>query len=165
MIRTEFKWALVISLLNFIWLLLEYAVGLHDRYLSVLPYVTLFSIIIPVVFIRKALVEKRENEYLKNISFWQSMLSGSFITVVCSVISVFSMMIYFKLINPQFTDFMVEYVAKKAADNGENIAQASERARIYFSMKSYMQKAFGGTMLIGLLVTLFWSILIKRKTN
>ncbi|MCO4292764.1 DUF4199 domain-containing protein [Solitalea sp. MAHUQ-68] len=163
--RTEIKWALIISLLNFLWLVLEYLCGFHTRYISALPYVTIFSIIIPIVFLREALLEKRNRRYKKTITFWLSVQTGATIILICSVISVFSVMIYFKLINPGFTEFMVSYATQKAAENGENVARVRSYATTYFSLTSYMQKAFAGTMFIGLFITFIWAVLISKKSK
>ncbi|MNE09369.1 hypothetical protein D3C80_1020420 [compost metagenome] len=61
--------------------------------------------------------------------------------------------------------FMIAHAAQKAAENGENITQATKNAAQFFTMKSYMQQSFAGTMFIGLTLTLLISIFIKKKSR
>lgn len=163
--KIEIKWSIIISVLNFVWLCAEYVTGLHSRYVDVLPYVTIFSIIIPIAGLNKAIREKRDRQYNGQISFWQSMQCGSIITVISAVLSIFSIIVYFKIVNPDYVAFMISHTAQKAAENGENISQATQNAAQFFNMKSYMQQSFAGTMFIGLTLTLLISIFIKKKSR
>lgn len=163
--KIELKWSILISVLNFLWLCAEYVTGLHSRYVDILPYVTIFSIIIPIVGLNMAIRQKRDRQYNGKIMFWQSMQCGAIITVICAVLSIFSIIVYFKVINPDYVVFMISHAAQKAAENGESITQATKNAAQFFNMKSYMQQSFAGTMFIGLTLTLIISIFIKKKSR
>ncbi|MBK6799704.1 MAG: hypothetical protein IPG76_23775 [Acidobacteria bacterium] len=41
--KTELKWGVIFSLVALLWLVLEFAVGLHDKYISMHPYLTNLS--------------------------------------------------------------------------------------------------------------------------
>ncbi|UKJ07864.1 DUF4199 domain-containing protein [Solitalea lacus] len=161
--KTEFKWALIISFVNFCWLVAEYLLGFHDRYVAIHPYITLLSITIPILGIRKALIEKKLFESGKKLGFWKSMQVGALITVICAVISIFSIMLYFKFINPEYSHFMVEYTVDKFAGAGKDVAHVRIEAQKYYSLKSFMQKSFAGTMFIGLIISFVLALFSAKE--
>lgn len=56
----ELRYALLISFSMLLWLAVETLVGLHDKYINLHPVVTMFAMLIPIVFSHMAVKEKKE---------------------------------------------------------------------------------------------------------
>ncbi len=86
-LRVEFRYAILVSLLMLLWLSLEYVVGLHDSYIQFHPYVTMIALLIPIICIRLALVEKKD-DLNGRITFKKALISGLIITVFAAIFAV-----------------------------------------------------------------------------
>ncbi|SMO82473.1 DUF4199 domain-containing protein [Solitalea koreensis] len=161
--KLEIRWGLIISVLSFIWLCLEYGLGLHTRHLNMLPYVTVFSLLIPVICLWLAIKEKRNIVNRGSITFAGAFKTGAIISVIAAVLSLLSILLYFKVINPNFTSFMVEHMKAAALKNGTNVLEAEVQARRYFGLSNYLLQSFLSTLLIGLAISLIIAASIKKK--
>ena|SRR2546428_4851193 len=161
--KLEIRWGIIISVLSFIWLCLEYGLGLHTRHLDMLPYVTIFSILIPIACLWFAIKQKRNIVNRGSITFGDAFKTGAIISLIAAVFSLLSILLYFKVINPNFTSFMIEHMKADAAKNGTNILEAETNARHYFSLSNYMIQSFFSTLLIGVVISLIIAASIKKK--
>jgi hypothetical protein len=105
--RIEIRYAVLSSLLMLLWLAIEYMVGLQDTYIQYHPYVNILSfILIPIVCIRLALNDKREQLNGK-LSFKQAFITGFLVTFFAAIFFIPCQIIFYKWINPDFFDDMI----------------------------------------------------------
>ena len=145
-IRIELRYAVLTSLLVLLWLIMEFEVGLQDKYVSVHPYISLLAFLIPVVTYRMALREKIEEKYGK-LSFRQAFLSCFLITVFGSILAVPVQIGFHKLVNPDFFETMIMY----ATEHGHSTL---EQAAHYFNLQNYIIESVIGTFVVGTIISL-----------
>ena len=145
-IKIEFRYAVLTSLVMFLWLISEYAIGLQDTYITWHPYITNLALIIPIVTYRIALNEKIEQNYGK-LSFKQAFFSGLIMTVFGAILAVPLQLAFHKLINPDFFANMISEAVKKGHSS-------PEQAALYFNLKSYILESVLGTLIFGVILSL-----------
>lgn len=161
--RTAYKWGLIIGVLGFVWLVGEYLFGLHDKYIKMQPIITNFELIIPLVCISLGLLEVKKKDFSGSVSFSEAFKEGLLMSVIAAGIAVLGVFIYFKAINPGWTDFMIATSKQTAKATGENITKAADFAKIYYSLNSYIVQTFIGTLGFGAMIALVVSLVIRNK--
>ena len=163
--KSEIKYAVIISVLGFVWLLLEYAVGLHDKYVDYHPFISMFGIIIPIIGIRMAIKNKKDSNNGK-MTYAEGFKSGSFISVLSGVMAPVGLLIYTRIINPNWFDFMVKYSTRRALEaglKGDQLTQSITYAQNYFNERSYVLQTCFGTIVSGILISAIVSLVLKTK--
>lgn len=150
----ELRYALLISFTMLLWLAVEALVGLHDKYIQWHPVVTMFALVIPIVFSRMAIKEKRE-ALGGQISFKQAFITGLIIASLTALLAVPSQVVFHMWINPDFFDSMI------AAAVAHGIG-ASEAAK-YFNLTSYMVQSAFGSLIFGSLLALVMAFIFRTK--
>ena len=152
-LRIEIRYAALISIVTLLWLVVEYWVGLHDRYIRFHPYVTLLALAIPVVCTILAVKEKI-NVADGELNFRQVFMTGFFIALFSAVFSIPCQLIFQKLINPGFCQTMIRYSVQRAATLGIDVIKAKSQAEMYFNLTSYLTQCFFGTLFFGTIIAL-----------
>ncbi len=154
--KTEIKWGLIFTFVQFLWICLEFAVGLHDKYVSMHPILTnLF--IIPAVYVMYLAIREKKNILGGKITFGQAFLCGLGVSVIVAVLSPLSQYIFHRFINPNYFQNAINY-AISAGKLTE--AQASS----YFSLQSYMMQASLGAIVAGVITSLIIAAIIRSKS-
>ena len=155
-----FKFGFLISFLAFIWILMEYLLGFHDaRLVEYHPYFTLFSLLIPIFLLQRAL-QTRENLMGNAFNFADAMKTGVLISIITGFFNLIFQTIYQKIINPTYLEFMIDYaVSHKYAPNREKAAE-------YFNFNAYLIQGFIAAIIGGIIISLIITvILIRKKKN
>ncbi len=153
--KIEIKWGLIFSVVQLLWLALEYAVGLHDKYISMHPYLTLLFIFPAFVMMILAIAEKRR-ALGGRINFNQAFLCGLGVSVVVSLLAPLFQFIFYRFINPDFFGNMI--------DNAIGAGRATlEQANNYFNLKSYMLQASMGAIVAGVLTSLILASIMRDR--
>jgi hypothetical protein len=160
----ELKWGVMIGAANMVWLYLSYYLGMHESGLVMIQVMTLISVLISVIgylLALRALAKKfPEIEYLEGIR------SGAIIAGVVALFAAVAQVGYFKLVNPGFTDQMVELTRSYYLESGlsENEAgQFAEGAKKTFGMVSYMIQSALGAVIIGMISTAIMMLFLRRR--
>lgn len=162
---TELRYAFYIVALSFIWLMLEYLAGLHDRYISLHPFVTLFALLIPAIFYFIALKRKRDLDYDGYFTFWQGTKSGMMLTLILAVLMIPMQWIFHNLINPTFFDRMIEHSVDRSIVRGKDGTLAQREAMEYFNLMSYIVQSVIGIIVIGTVLTVVYTMILSRNRN
>lgn len=150
--KLELKWGLIIGVVNFVWLVGTYYLGMHTRGIAMIQLVTLVSVVVSlfgyVVALRSLIQREPETTYLEGLK------SGILVAGVVAICAVLSQLIYHTLVFPGFTDYMVEqtrlfYEAREVPQ--DVLETLLESARESFGMKSYLIQAGGGAFILGCL--------------
>jgi hypothetical protein len=153
--KTELKWGVIFSLVALLWLVLEFAVGLHDKYISMHPFLTnLF--IIPAVAMMYLAIREKKMSLGGNITFVEALLCGVGVSVIVAILSPATQYLFHKYINPKFFE------------NAINVAISAnkltpEQAAAYFSLKSYMFQASLGAIVAGVITSLIIALIVRTK--
>lgn len=152
-LHIEIRFAVLISLLMLLWLILEYVVGLHDRFIQYHPAITLFALVIPVACSYLAIKEKTI-QLSGAITFKQAFETGFFIAVFAAVLTVPTQFMFHKLVNPDFFRTMIDYSCARAASLHMDVPKAKEEATMYFNLPSYIVQCFFSTLFFGVIISL-----------
>lgn len=163
--KTELQFGLLTGLFSFLWLLGEYFLGLHSKYIDYQPVITNFALIIPIIIFPLGIKAKRKLDYNGHITFWQALQAGMVMSVIWGALSVMGVFIYYKTINPGWYDFVIAHYKAVGPSRGMNAKEAEEYAKMYFSMKSYMSQALFGSIAAGGFISLIAARLLRTKTK
>ena len=155
--KLEIYYGTVIGLLVFAWLILEFIVGLHDKYLDVFVVITNFVLLIPTIGIYLAIRKKKKSEPQQHLTFKQGFQSGLFISVLFTIIAAIGQFIYHKVINRGYFEFMID----KSLDRGIKL----EEAQSYFNTSSYVMSVVISYFIFGVIISLIVSAIMKSKAN
>ncbi|MDQ3192124.1 MAG: DUF4199 domain-containing protein [Bacteroidota bacterium] len=166
--KTEIKFGLTTGVLTAIWLYTEYVIGLHEKYIEYHPTVTLFAIFIPIVAIYLAIKEKRNKSQEASITYWQGVLTGFGVSLVAAFISILAQWFYLEVINPDWTEFMVEMTRIKAEEklsDPSEIERQVKAAEQYFSKANYLKQSFYAPLILGVVISLIEAAIIPKKVK
>lgn len=154
--KTEIKWGLIFTFVQFLWICLEFAVGLHDKYVSMHPILTnLF--IIPAVYVMYLAIREKKNILGGKITFGQAFLCGLGVSVIVAVLAPLSQYIFHRFINPNYFQNAINY-----AISAGKLTEAE--ASSYFSLQSYMMQASLGAIVAGVITSLIIAAIIRSKS-
>ena len=155
--KIEIKWALIFTVVGLLWMVLEKASGLHDRYIDYHVYLTnLFAIpaILVMVF---ALKDKKKNYYNGRISYQQGLIAGVFISVFIALLSPLSQWITSYVITPEFFTNAI----KRSVELG--YYPTREEAEANFNFQNYVIQGVVGALVMGILTTAIAMLFIRSK--
>lgn len=156
--KLEIKWGLIFSLVSLIWVVGEYLVGLHDRYIAQHPILTNLFFFPAVLMMYLAIREKRRALGGK-IGFIEALLSGIGVSVIVAILSPAVQYIFSRWVNPGFFDQMTAY----AVASGK---LPLELARKHFNLQQYMLMSSMGAIGAGGMTSLVLAFLMRtRNTN
>lgn len=162
-IKNELLAGVAIAIASFIWICLEYIIGIHDRYIAYHMYATNVAYILPVVGIYWA-IKKRHATFAKGeFQLKDGLMSGVIVFVTAALLNLPLQLFFLKYINPDFFGNMMAYEAKKAIMDGGNSIIAITDAQDYYNTSSYLIQGFTGFLAIGLLVSLMVSFRLVKK--
>ena len=159
----ELRFAFYIAALSFVWLMLEFAVGLHDTLIEYHAVVTLLSVLIPAVFIYIGMRRKNDVFYDSSASWTQLFKTGMLITIFSAAMIIPMQAAFHYFINPNFFNAMIAHAIDRAVANNQDTNKARMEAEAYFNFKSYLLQSGLGMMLIGSLLTVIYSFVLRRK--
>lgn len=156
-LRIEIKWALIFAALTLLWMVLEKAVGLHDRYIDKhLVYTNFFAIPAIAVFVF-ALLDKKKNYYHGIMNYRQGLICGLIISVMVMVLSPVTQWITSVVITPEYFPNVIEYSLKTGYH------QTREEAEAYFSLKNYIIQGLFGSVAMGAVTSAIVALFVKSK--
>jgi hypothetical protein len=167
-ITSEIRSGIALGLSLFFWLLLEFFLGFHSKYIDYLPFITWLFVVIPAVGINWALKAKRDRYYLGQIGIFQALKTGLIITLVMAIVSALMQFLYVIIVNPMFYDTMTAHA--RGFITGLDIAAEDKETMLAKSLKENtitygMLKTFFTMLIIGTLMSVFASVLIKRNVR
>lgn len=149
--RTETKWAVIATVVLFIWLFIEMIMGLQTpEKLSTWAIVDILaSLIIFIIVYYMVTREKREHDLNGVMSWNQGFWAAAIMTLIFIPLSTLIIYIFIKSINPDFAPALMEF-----ATNG-----SIERDPIDYFLSSHVVSAILG----GLLFSALFALINKRS--
>lgn len=152
--KIELKWGVIFALMQLLWITLEFAVGLHDKYISWHPILTNFVAIPSIIIMVLAILEKRK-ESAGRITLGKAFLCGLGVSIVVAILSPITQVIFHSLINPGYFVSLINY----AVESGN---ATLEQARSSFNLTSYIIQSVIGALVIGTITSLIIAAVIKK---
>jgi hypothetical protein len=153
--KTEVKWGLIFAFVALLWITLEYAVGLHGKYISLHPYLTNLFVVPAVIMMVLAIREKRR-VLGDRISFTQAFLCGLGVSVVVAVLSPLTQYVFHRFINPGFFQNSIDFAVSSAK-------MTLDQANSYFNLQSYMLQSSLGAIVSGVITSLILAAIMRTK--
>lgn len=155
--RVEIKWGLIFSVVAFLWVTLEWAVGLHGKYISWHPILTnLF--VIPAVWMMVLAIREKRSSLGGKITFSQAFLCGIGVSVIVALLAPLTQWIFHSFVSPHFFENAINYAV-------QNSKATREQAEAYFNLKSYMLQGSLGGMVIGTITSLVLAVIMRSKSS
>lgn len=155
--KTELKWGVIFSVMGLVWVILEFLVGLHDRFIAWHPYLTNLIAIPSVIIMVLAILEKRR-VLGGAITFKQAFLCGLGVSLVVAVLSPLTQFIFHRLINPGFFENAIRY----GVEHGKTTLA---EAQAFFNLQSYMLQSVFAAIIIGAITSLVIAAMIKKEAQ
>lgn len=156
--KIEVKWALIFTAVGLLWMVLEKAVGLHDKYIDQHMYWTNLFALPAILMMFLALREKKWKFYGGDMSFWVGMLSGAQLSVFIALLSPLSQYITSFWITPEFFT--------KAIKRSVEIGYFPDKltAQAHFNYGNYAMQGMLGALIMGLVTSLVIMLFLRKKT-
>ena len=155
--KTELKWGIIFSVMGLLWICLEYAVGLHGRFIAWHPILTNLIAIPSVIIMVLAILEKR-HVLGDAITFKQAFLCGLGVSIVVAVLSPLTQFIFHRLINPGFFENAIRY----GVEHGKTTL---EQAQAFFNLRSYVIQSVLAAIIMGSITSLVIAAMIKKEAD
>lgn len=162
------KYGLLVGVIVGIYSMIEYAIGLHGKYLEYGQYTGYVRYVLLAAGVFIGVRDTRDGERNGSISFWPAVWVGIRISFVAAAIITISELIYIQFVNPGFTDDYIAFaVAKLKAANAtveeiNNILAQSEAWRsTLWQIIFYM----GETMALGIIFSIIAGAILKKKPS
>ena len=139
----DLRWGVILSFSGFLWICLEYALGLHTTRIDLHPALT--NLFAPVAVTIMTLAIRRHRDADGNLSWADGMRAGMIVSAVTSALAVPSLWLFLRYVNPRFFSAMIRH----AAAHGRPI----EEARAYFNFRSYATESVVGPLILGLVTS------------
>lgn len=152
---TAIRFGVIFSLMQFVWIIGEYLVGLHTVYIAQHATWT-NAVLIPSIAIMVWGLHARKAELGGEISYLQSLGQGLGVGVTVGILSVGVQYLFFTYINPNFFDDFIGY----AVDN--QLANLDE-AEAYFNFTNYAVQAAVFAPLAGLATNSVAGLFLKTS--
>lgn len=153
--KLEVKWGLIFSLASLLWVIGEYLVGLHDRFVDRQAVLTnLFFF--PAVLIMYLAVREKKVRQGGRIGFNEALLCGIGVSVIVAILAPAVQYVFSRWINPRFFEEMIRH----AVGSGK---LTLEQARQHFNLNAYMLMSSIGAIGAGGLTSLALALVMRTR--
>lgn len=166
--KGEIRAGVIISFVVFLWLLLEYYLGFHTRYIDYYPFFTWLYIIVPVIGIYVTVRWKRNRVLNGLISFSEALTSGLVVTAVTTILVPIFTLLYVTIINPYFFDTMIAH--RRIMIEELNISAGDKTIMLNRTLQSYtipyyLLRTFIVSAAVGLIPSIIIAATIKKDAR
>ncbi|MGH7599589.1 MAG: DUF4199 domain-containing protein [bacterium] len=162
------KYGLIVGVVIFIYIMLELALGLHGKYLSIGQYTGYLRYLLLAAGIYVGTNDLRYEPPGTGITFWTAFGKGLGISAVAGIIICISEWLYIDFINPQFVQDFTEFTINKlkaANASAERIAEVMKQAQIWKPLEMQMLLYLAETMVLGFVFSIIVAVLLITKNR
>jgi len=159
------KYGLLVGVIVGVYIMVEYAIGLHGKYLEYGQYT---GYVRYVLLAAGVFIGVRDGERAGSIGFWPAVWIGIRISFVAAAVITISELIYIQFVNPGFTDDYIAFtIAKLKAANAtveeinNLLAQAEAWRSTLWQIIFYMVE----TMALGIIFSIIAGVILKKKPS
>lgn len=164
MFKIALKYGLLIVVFLFLWLTLEYMVGLRTDYVRFHPLATLLSLVIPLLFLYYGMREAQKSyRGVEEFTYGKAFQTGILITLVVAVLSPIGQWLFFSVLAPDFFDSMQPNVEaqKLSQDIDAEVARREGEEPMYLS--AYLMQSALGYLIAGVVMSAILAIFVRDK--
>jgi len=153
--KLALRYALVFTLASFLWVCLEYAVGLHTTHKELHP--SLSSIFaIPAIAIYAFALHAKRTSMGGTFTFWDGFMFGLLVTGIVAVLSPGVQYVFHTFVNPHFfADFQAYSIASGKLE--------PDAAAAYFCLQNYLYEGISGALMMGTVTAAIVALILSRK--
>ncbi len=153
---TELKWALIFTIITFLWLLFEKLMGWHDENIADhATFTNLYAIPATLVYVF-ALRDKRKSDLMGKMTWKQGFKTGMIISVIIAILTPLSTWITHTFITPNYFENLSSYVVSTGQ-------VTSIEAEAYFSMSNYILQGVIVALLYGAVTSAIVALFLRKK--
>ena len=152
---TAFRFGVIFSLMQFVWIIGEYLVGLHTVYIAQHATWT-NAVLVPSIAIMVWGLHARKAELGGEISYLQSLGQGLGVGVTVGILSVGVQYLFFTYINPNFFNDFIRYAV-------EHHLTTQDAAEAYFNFTSYAVQGAVFAPVAGLMTNAVAGLFVKTR--
>jgi hypothetical protein len=153
----ELRYALILLVAMWVWMIGERLGGLHDKNIELHPYITMFALI-PVVIIYFLFLRSKKAEYGGSMSYKQGFLAGLILTLFSTILAPLGQYVTSTIITPHYFDNVTAYVT-------EHGLMKEDQARDYFSLGNYIFQSTTGSLIFGLVFSALIPLFMRKGST
>jgi hypothetical protein len=157
--RTEYKYAAIISAILFLWLCVEFWLGFNDAYVDFLPISSLLTLAVWGILLHLEIREKRSKGIGRRWSYSRGFRTAFLTTLLALPLLLLSRWVFYDLINPDFFNNVTikgrEWISA-SAQTEDNFNNSVKMMEDFFDMKAYQSI----TVVFNFLTGLFFSLIL-----
>lgn len=165
MFKIALKYGILIVVFIFLWGVLEYLAGLRADAFAFHPVATLFSLVIPLIFLYMGMREAQK-KYTGAFTYGQAFKTGLFISLLVAILYPLGQWLYQALFAPEFFESMQAFTEAKQLAEGVDpvVARRLGPDDGGFSLSSYLLRSFLGALVAGLIMSAMLALFVRDKT-
>ena len=160
--RTEFKYAALLTALLFVWLCFEFWIGFHDRYAGYLPITTLLTGLVWGLGLYMEIREKERTHRARIWNYGRRFRTAFLTTLLALPMLLASRWIFYAWINPEFFGTLLTKGREWTAA-GSGYEGSMNLMETYFEMKAYQTSSLVFSLLNGLVFSLVVPLFFPKK--
>jgi hypothetical protein len=166
MMNLEIRNGIILAFGGFLWLLMENALGLHQAYLGIQPFIFWMIILLPLAMIYQSLKYRRDKLQSGTITLIDALKSSLTLSGVASLMAPLFVWLYVSVVNPSY--LLIRKDAELKALDETNLNDATFLLRKteieqQFTTLSYLFSAFVFSIAVCLVLSIIISVLIRKK--
>ena len=154
--KSILRFGMLSGLLSLLWLAFEFMFGLHDAYIDLHPYVTMFGLIIPVG-VMYAMMKKMHHDAVAHLNFMDYVKPGLALAFLMGVFAAPMQLVFHYVINPDFFENMISHAL------ANRYFKTVQEATAEFNFNAYLLKSVVGTFVFAAFLALLMAFLRSRK--
>jgi len=155
-IKIELKWAIIFVLMMLTWIALERLAGFHDVRIEQQMTVSNFIFIPAITIYVLALLDKRRNFLMGEMTYKQGLISGLIITLFVTIVSPLTQFIAMEFITPHYFANAIRYAVAQGI-------KTEAEAHAYFNMNHFIIEGLIFTPIMGVATSAVVAIFTRRK--
>ena len=164
-IKNELLAGVAIAVASFVWICLEYIIGLHDSLVDYHMYVANLAYALPVIGLYWAIKKRYATFAPGEFQLKDGLMSGVIVSVTAACLNLPLQLFFVRYINPAFFGNMIAAEAKKAIMSGDNSIIAITDAQQYYTESAYLIQGFTSFLILGLFISLMLSFRLVKKDS
>lgn len=165
--KTEFKYAAILTAILFLWLCLEFWLGFHDAYVDLLPITSMLTLVIWGICLHLEIKEKRRVSPDSIAWTYARRFRTAFLTTLLALpMMLLSRWLFYDLVNPDFfNNIMIkgrEWISA-SANTEDNFNNSVRMMEDYFKMKAYQTSTLIFNLITGLVFSLTLPMLSRSR--
>lgn len=162
MFKIALKYGILIVLFTFIWICLEYWIGIHTDYIDYHPLATLLSLVVPLILLYYAMREAKRYD-AGEFSYGDAFKVGLYVTLVVAVLNPLGQWLFQQMVFPGYLEAMQAHTEARQLAQGIDVEVARQVSTEEYALDSFLLRAVLGSLAAGLIMSAILAIFVRDK--